>query len=169
MRRRGFLKLGLVGGALLGLTGAGLGLWPSRIRFVPQRALRVLDPAGFNVLAQVAARVAPSDGDPVAIAHGVDETLVAQTPEAQDDFRKLLRLLENGLARLLLDGRPRNFTRLVAASQDAALAAFRDSRLVVRRSGYHALRKLCLAVYYAAPSTWGVIGYPGPPTISAPT
>ncbi len=168
MKRRRFLKVGLAGGALLAASGVGLSLWPSLVRHHPRRRTFVLDAAGFNVLAHAAARIVPADGDPAEIAHRVDETLALGPPEAQDDFRKLLSLLESGLAGLLLDARPRPFTRLPPAQQDAALLAFRDSRLAVRRSGYHALRKLCLGGYYAADSTWAAIGYPGPPTISAP-
>ena len=169
MRRRGFLQLGLLGGALLSLSGVGLALFPSRRVFSPRRALAVLDAGGFNVLAAIAARVLPIEGaDPVAIAHGVDDSLALQNPEAQSDFRNLLKLVENGLAGLLLDGRPRPFTRLGPGEQDAALIAFRESRLVLRRSGYHALRKLCSGVYYSDERSWAGIAYPGPPAIAAP-
>jgi len=162
------LKLGLLGGGLLAVSGAGLSLWPSLERYRARRALMVLDGAGFNVLAAACARIVPPDGDAVEIAHRVDETLALGPPEAQADFRDLLKLLENGLLGLILDGRPRPFTRLPPEKQDAALQNFRDSRIVARRSGYHALRKLCLAGYYAGDGTWAAIGYPGPPTIMEP-
>jgi hypothetical protein len=170
MRRRPFLKLGLWGSALLGLGGTGLALFPSRVRYQARGPLRVLDPTGFNVLAHVAARVIPlADAEPERIAEEVDRALALGPDEAQEDFRKLLKLVENGLAGLLLDGRPSTFTRLSPTGQDAALLAMRDSRLVLRRSGYHALRKLCAASYYARESTWAAVGYPGPPAISVPT
>lgn len=160
--------MGLAGGALLAVSGVGLSLWPALTRYRPRRALQVLDGVTFNVLAQAAARIVPADGDPAEIAHRVDETLALGPPEAREDFGKLLKLLESGLAGLVLDGRPRPFTRLPPEKQDAALLAFRDSRLALRRSGYHALRKLCLGGYYASDSTWAAIGYPGPPQISEP-
>jgi hypothetical protein len=168
MKRRRFLKVGLWGSAALVAAGAGLSLWPSLQRYRPKRALAALDGPTFNVLAAAAARVVPADGDPIEIAHLVDDALALGSAEAQADFRKLLKLLENGLAGLILDGRPRNFTRLSPEAQDAALLHFRDSRIVGRRAGYHALRKLCLGAYYAGESTWAAIGYGGPPQIAAP-
>ena len=169
MRRRGFLKLGLFGSSLLALGGAGLSLWPSDERHRPRKTLQRIEAARFAVLAQVAARVVPLVGaDPIAIAHAVDESIALGPEESAADFNKLLGLLESGLAGFLLDGRPRPFTRLVGEAQDAALEAFRDSRFVLRRAGYHALRKLCVAGYYAGEATWADVGYPGPPQISAP-
>jgi hypothetical protein len=166
--RRGFLVRGLVGGALLGT--AGLALWPTRGGPRSRRALKVLDERRFTVLCAVAARtVTAPNADPVEIAHRVDETLSRATPEAQNDFRQLLLLVENALSGLLLDGRVRPFTRLGPEAQDAVLAAWRDSRLVLRRSGYHSLRKLTQAAYYSYPESWAACGYPGPPTISQPT
>ena len=170
MTRRRFLRWGLWGGALLTVSAIGIGAWPSRIKHVPRRPLQVLDAAGFNVLAVAAERAVRAPGaDPAELAHAVDTVLSRGTPEAQDDFRRLLQLLENGLAGLLLDGRPQPFTRLSPAGQDAALLAFRDSRITARRAGYHSLRRLCLAAYYVLPSTWESIGYPGPPQISVPS
>jgi hypothetical protein len=166
MRRRRFLQLGLFGGALLAVSGTGLALFPSRRAHVPRRPLLHLDELEFAILAAVAARVIAVPGaDPVAIAHDCDAVLDLNAPESRADVKRLLRLLENGLAGLLLDARPSNFTRLDGAAQDAALYAFRDSRLVARRSGYHALKKLCAASFYSHDSTWSAIGYPGPPTI----
>ncbi len=169
MKRRRFLKMGLVGGALLGASGLGLALFPSRKVHVAKRRTRVFGPSEFNVLALAATCiVGQADVDPAEIAHRVDDALACNNAEAQEDFRSLLKLLENGLAGLLLDGRPSNFSRLDPAGQANALRCFRDSRLVARRSGYHALRKLCLAAYYADDKRWESIGYPGPPQISAP-
>jgi hypothetical protein len=117
MRRRGFLELGLWGGALLGAAGAGLALWPSTVRYRPRGPLRVLDAAAFNALAHVAARViALDDADPARVAEDVDRTLSLGTDESAADFNKLLHLVESALFGLLLDGRPRNFSRLDGAA-----------------------------------------------------
>ncbi|MSP58968.1 MAG: hypothetical protein EXR72_01275 [Myxococcales bacterium] len=170
MRRRGFLRLGLLGGGLLALSSVGLGMWPALLRHAPRRKLELLDEMEFAVLAAVAARVVTQpDADPIELAHRVEEAVRFGAPESQDDFKKLLRLLENGFAGMLLDLRPRPFTRLPPEAQDAALLAFRDSRLALRRSGYHALRRLTAAAYYSNISTWAGLGYPGPPSISVPT
>lgn len=163
MNRRGFLKKGLFGSALLVLGGGGLALQPTRRLAPPPERLLVVGERGFQVLVAVAARVVTVAGaDPAAIARGVDEALSRAVPEGQKDLADLLGLFENALPGLLLDGRARPFTQLDPAAQDRVLASWRDSRLVLRRSGYQALRKLCLGVYYGDGATWPALHYPGP-------
>jgi hypothetical protein len=166
VKRRSFLQKGLFGGALLALGGGGLALYPGRHLAFPPGALHVLDERSFQVMVAIAARVvlAPH-ADPVAIAQGVDEALSRAVAEGQADLVKLLGLFENALPGLLFDGRTAPFTRLDAAGQDRVLTSWRDSRFVVRRSGYHALRRLCLGVYYGDPRAWPSIGYAGPPDL----
>ena len=148
------------------LGGGGLALFPGRHLASPARALRVLDDRAFQVLVAIAGRIVPLPGaDPVAIAHGVDASLSCTVPEAQTDIVKLLGLFENALPGLLLDGRATPFTRLDPAAQDRALERWRDSRLVLRRGGYHALRRLCLAAYYGDPASWPPLRYRGPPDL----
>lgn len=166
MNRRSFLKKGLLGGALLALGGAGLALAPTRHLASPTSALLVLDERAFQILVAVAARIVPIAGaDHVAIAQGVDLALSRAAPESQSDLVKLLGLFENALPGLLLDGRALPFTRLDAEAQDKVLASWRDSRITLRRGGYQALRKLCLAAYYAEEKTWKAIRYNGPPDL----
>lgn len=168
MDRRTLIKRGLFGGAVLAAAGAlPLALSPTRIVHRPRRGLKVLDDTRFAILSAVSARTVSVEGaDPAEIAHRVDETLDLMSPEVQADFRQLLMTLESAAVGLLLDGRPRSFTALGPKDQDAALRSWRDSRLLLRRSGYAALRKLTLAAYYAGPESWAGVRYPGPPEIS---
>ncbi len=171
MDRRTFIRRGLWGGLLLAVGGSvGLAVWPTRRAAQPRRPLRALDERQFAILAAVAARmvVAPK-ADAVEIAHRVDAQMALAVPEARADFGKLLGLLENALAGLLLDGRVRPFSHLGPDGQDAVLAAWSTSHLVVRRTGYAVLRKLTQAAHYAAPEAWEDTGYPGPPTLTVPT
>jgi hypothetical protein len=166
MQRRTFLKRGLLGGAVLVLGGAGVALQPTRRTATPRAPLQVLDERGFQIMAAIAARVVPVEGaDPAAIAQGVDEALAHAVPEARADLAKVLGLFENALPGLLLDGRARPFTQLDPAAQDRVLEHWRDSRLVLRRGAYQALRKLCLGAYYATPEAWRAVHYPGPPVL----
>jgi hypothetical protein len=168
MDRRSFLKKGLFGGALLALGGGGtLALLPTRAVAAPTRPLAVLGERGFQVLVAIARRVVPVEGaDHVAIVHAADDALRLAAPEAQKDLRDLLGLFENALPGALLDRRVMPFTRLDPEAQDRVLEAWRDSRLTLRRGGYHALRKLCVAPYYADPSSWRGVRYPGPPMVA---
>ncbi|MFT3770187.1 MAG: twin-arginine translocation signal domain-containing protein [Minicystis sp.] len=166
MDRRGFLKKGLLGGAVLVLGGAGIALQPTRRIAAPIAPLQVLDERGFQVLVAIAARIVTVEGvDPVAIAHDADQALAFAVPEARADLRKVLGLFENALPGLIFDGRARPFTQLDPAAQDRVLESWRDSRLVLRRGAYHALRKMCLAACYKEPATWRALRYPGPPML----
>src|SRR5579862_508547 len=102
MERRTFLRRGLFGGVLLGSAGlAALQFRPTRLAYRPTRALTCFDERGFSILASIASRTVVAPGaDPVAIAHGVDQTIGLQCPEVQDDFRRLLLLFESAAAGL---------------------------------------------------------------------
>jgi hypothetical protein len=166
MNRRRFVQRGLFGGALLLLGGGGLMLYPTRRIASASKPLRVLDDRGFQVIVAVAARVITApDADPVVLAERIDESLSRTPPEAQADLASLVGLFENALPGLLLDGRATPFTRLDGAAQDHALMQWRDSSLVVRRSGYHALRRLCFVAYYGDERSWPAIHYGGPPDV----
>lgn len=166
--RRSLLKKGLFGGLILLLGGGtGLALFPSKQGPPPPASLLALSPARFQVLAAVAARVAPAGADAVAVAQGVDRLLSYAPIEVREDFEKLLGLFENALPGLLLDGRALPFTRLSPASQDAVLESWSRSSLTLRRSGYQALRKLCLAVYWVEEPAWKAIGYDPPSGLNA--
>ncbi len=160
--RRTFLKRGLVGGALLLLGGGTLAVLPTKDQGTPTHALFVLEPRHFQVLVAIAKRVVPGTVDAVVVAQGVDELLRRVPLETQTDLNKLLGLFENALPGLLFDGRVLPFTRLSPESQDAVLRDWRDSRLAIRRTGYHALRKLCLATAYANEATWPALSYAPP-------
>ncbi len=162
--RRTFLKRGLFGGVALVLGGVGLGAIPGAHVADPARALAVLDGRAFQVLVAVARRVITAGGaDHVAIVHRIDDGLGALPPEAQKDLVGLLHLFDNALASALFDRRVVPFTQLAGPEQDAALDAWRDSSLAVRRSGYHALRKLCLVAHWGEESSFSAIEGYAPP------
>jgi hypothetical protein len=162
--RRSFLKKGLFGGLVLAFGGGGLALYPSGHVASPTAPLLVLKPTSFQVLVAVAGRMVVAKGaDPVAIAHAADGALAGTPLEVQADVNKLLGLLENALPGLLLDARVQPFTRLSPESRDRVLESWRTSRLELRRSGYQALRKLCLASHYFEEASWSPLEY-APPT-----
>lgn len=164
MNRRGFLKRGLLGGALLTVGGGvGLHLWPAQILWRPQRDLAVFNAKTFNTMACVVARVVTVPGaDPVAITHTIDAALARAAPEAQKDLTQALGLLESA-AMGLVDGHLGPFSRLSPQAQDATLDAWRTSRLSLRRGAYKALKNLAVTSYYRFPSAWPAAGYAGPP------
>jgi hypothetical protein len=172
--RRGFLKKGLVGGALLMVGGgAGIALRSTRLGPPPQAPLRLLSAREHAVLAAVAARVVPGVGAPpdwpsaesLDCAGKIDALLALAHPTVGQEFKQLLGLFENGLVGLVVAGRPAPFTRLAPAAQDARLRAWRGSSLMLLRSGYQALVRLVHAVYFSSPRVYALCGYPGPPEV----
>ena len=168
LSRRQLFRYGLGGTALLAAGGVGLALQGTVMR-EPREPLRVLDATEFSVLAAVADRIAPGDGEafPSAwearVPERIDELLETIHPADVAELKQLLRLLESALFGFVLDGRPRTFTASSAEQQDAVLRDWQGSRIGVRRTGARALQKTVLAAYYGAPETWEAVGYPGPP------
>lgn len=168
--RRSLLKKGLVGAGVLALGGGGLALRRTKLAATTP-ALKYFTPAEYAVWAAVAERFLPGgagwpSASTVGVASAVDGVLTLADPQTQGDLHQLLGLFDSALASLLFDGRPTPFTQLGTEAQDAALEAWRTSRLVVRRSGYEAMRRLSMAVYYARPESWAGVGYPGPPVLA---
>ncbi len=169
--RRVFLRRALIGtAAAAGTGGAGLALWPGRRLPSPGAPLRFFTEAEYSIFAIVADRIVPAvHGQPsaadVGVAAKADALLAKAAPHTQTDFKRLLGLFDNALASFVLDGRATPFTRLSPAEQDAALIAWRDSRLPLRRSGFEGLQRLAGALYYSDPRAYPGVGYPGPPLL----
>lgn len=172
--RRSFVVKGLVGTVLLAFGG---GTWLATRRTRPAEPaaglLRVFSREEAAVLLAVADRLVPEQpGFPrpraLRLASRMDGVAAKADPATQRDLRRLVRLFESAGAGLLLDGAPRLFTTSSPPQQDRRLAAWRDSRIAVRRTGYRALKRLVYAAYYGSPETWAVVGYPGPPMARVP-
>lgn len=167
--RRSFLRKGFWGTVLLALAGSGGALFLRRSRVKQEKTgLRILSSFEYATLAAFAERLIPDKtGFPTArsldIALVADGLLLKTDPTVQDDVKRLLRLFENALANALFGSRFRPFTELNGIEQDQVLSEWEQSRLLLRRSGFQALRTLCFAAYYGNAQTWARVGYPGPP------
>jgi hypothetical protein len=166
LTRRRLFQLGFGGALLLGF--GGLALWRrSGDRPIPA-GLKVLGPRDYSVLAAVAARVSPGGGgwptaDDIGVAQNVDALLARMDPTTAGEILQLLGLLDNALGGLVMDGRIGTFVSASDDAQDRILAAWRDSSVTLRQTGFHALVGLCASAYYADPRTYAMVGYPGPP------
>lgn len=92
-----------------------------------------------------------------------DQILARADAGARDELKQLIKLFENALGNFLFGGRVNPFTQLPGDEQDRVLLEWRDSRLLIRRTGYQALRTLVLAAYYSQSQSWRAVGYSGPP------
>ncbi len=167
--RRGVLRKGLFGGALLALGGTGFLASRSSVEVdLPSDGLLVLTPREYAVISAIAWRLIPrKDGFPtvetVQVARQADRILSVVDSTALAETKQLLMLFENALPNFLLGRRPTAFTRMSGDDQDAVLAEWQTSRLTLRRTGFMALRGVIMASYFGSPLTWAAVGYPGPP------
>jgi hypothetical protein len=164
----GLVAVGSVGAA----GGTALLLQPTARR-QPGTPLKVLDERAFSVLVAVADRICPgAAGLPPAselgVAEKVDALLDRAHPGIARDVSSILALLENPLAGLFLDGRPRPFTSCTIEEQDHILERWRTSGIFVRRTAFRALHGLCSGAYWSDPRTYSFTGYPGPSFAAAP-
>lgn len=166
--RRGFLKKGLLGAALLAAGGGSVWLSTRRTRVPPSiRSLEVLDAVQLTVILAIAERLIPERPHfprpaEVGLLAKVEAIAAMAHPAAQKELRQLLGLFESGFGGLI-DLQPRLFTECDAAAQDRRLRAWMTSRIAVRRTGFRALKRLVAAAYYSSPEVFGAVGYPGPP------
>lgn len=173
LTRRSMIKRGLFGGGLLLLGGAGfLAVRPSKKEPLPKEPLTSLSAAEYALVMALARRIVapqpkPGSGMPsveqVNVGVNVDAILARADEGVRRELRQLMGLFENGLAELLFAGAVAPFTQLSPEHQDQVLSGWRESRLVLKRTGYQALRTLVLAGYYASPMIWPAVGYEGPP------
>ena len=163
MRRRTLLTVGIAGGALLTLAGATLAaLQPARIDGKLTASGRELFSA---VSLTVLADMLPREGQAHALAAQVsriEATLNGLPPALQVEVDELLTILAFAPGRLALAGLTAPWASATPTQLSQAMQAMRSSRLDLRQQVYRALRDLTNASYFADPSTWPALGYPGP-------
>lgn len=160
-------RLLLLAPAALAVGAGGLALWPGALR-PPPGTLRVLSEREWSILAAAAQALCPgADGLPSAdeleIASTLDAAFASFHPGDVAELKQALRLLDNALPGLLLDGRWGPFSRASAQARAQTLLAWRTSRIRLRRRVYKALHGLVMTTYWGHPRTWPHVGYPGPP------
>ncbi|WP_070313157.1 hypothetical protein [Janthinobacterium sp. HH107] len=173
MRRRSFLKLGVLGACALAAGGAAYRLvrGPAPAgRFVldgeARAALAAIVPAmlGSALPQEAPARAAALDG---AIA-GVDTAIHGLPLAAQQEVQDLFGLLALAPARRFVAGVKDGWHAADPAQVAAFLQAWRTHRLATLQTAYLALHDLILGAWYADAAHWAAIGYPGPlPELSA--
>jgi hypothetical protein len=167
MHRRRLLQIGIASAAVLAIAGGGLAL------LRPGLADGRLTDSGRRVFRAVARAVL--DGslptDAIAQALALDAHLVrlsdaiAAFPAAtQDELSQLLALLASAPGRVAFAGLAADWPDASVQQVQHALQVMRTSSLALRMQAYHALRDLTNAAYYADPSAWAAMGYPGPRT-----
>ena len=165
--RRSFLRIGVAGAIALAAGGA-IYRW-SRPATTPNKF--VLEGDAWTVLAAVIpAMLGPVlPADPVARAAAAQATAgrvrdaVRGLPLAtQKEVQDLFGLLALGPARRLLAGVAGGWAQADVDQVERFLQGWRTHRFATLQVAYMALHDLIIGAWYAEPSTWAEIGYPGP-------
>lgn len=168
MQRRTWLKVGVIGGAVLAL-GGGLALLAR-----PGWEQGRLTPAGramFGALADaVLDGLLPAAGPARQAAlqaqlARLEATVAGLPPPVQAEIEQLSALLLHPAGRVALAGLSADWAEASVADVQAALQGLRMSRLDTKQQVYHALRELNNGAWFADPGAWPAIGYPGPRTL----
>jgi hypothetical protein len=159
LTRRRLLQTGLGGAALLAF-GWVLPSGCARYSAI-ERPLRFLTRKEYAVVTQAAVRILGlSDDDRDSLGGFIDGLLAELPPTSQGQARMMLRVVEHGTH--VFDLKPRRFTRLSPAEQDAYLRGWMESTLGARRVIFRALKTLAALGHYAQTASFAGIGYDGP-------
>ncbi|KQZ30546.1 hypothetical protein [Duganella sp. Root1480D1] len=159
MQRRSFLKAGLLGGLALVAGGA---VYRQLRPAVAQRF--ALDDQGRSILAVLIPAMAGCAPDAPALAAAIDRVGAAINGlplRVQKEISDLFGLLSMAPTRRLLAGVPA-WPEATPAEVAAFLQSWRTHRTEMLQTAYHGLHDLVIGGWYAEPSTWADIGYPGP-------
>ena len=168
MQRRSLLKLGATAAIALSVVGGAVA-W-----LQPGLERGSLSPLGREVFRSVGMAVLDKT---LPVQEGAREialqgllqrvdVLVAGLPQhAQNELSQLLSLLGNPAGRLSLAGLAKPWAEAPLEEVQRALQAMRMSSLALRQQAYAALHEITAGAYFSDPSSWALLGYPGPMTI----
>lgn len=165
--RRSFLKIGVLGAITLAAGGA---LYRTLHTPAPPGRF-VLDGAARAVLTAVIPAMIGSmlPADPRARALAIAATTervegaIHGLPLAtQKEVQDLFGLLALAPARRFLAGVPQDWAQASPQQIGGFLDSWRHHRFAMLQTAYLAMHDLIIGAWYADPSTWAAIGYPGP-------
>ncbi len=102
---------------------------------------------------------APSAGA-VDVAVKIEDLVSGLGPRAATDFKRLLSLFE--WSPILFEARLGRFSTLPPETQTEIIRGWATSRLGFRRTGFVAIKRVAMSVYYVQEASWPAIGFPGP-------
>ena len=165
MQRRTLLKLGVASAAVLAVVG-GTAAWikPGVERSaLTAQGREVFRAMGLGMLdktlpEQPAAKQAALTG----LLGRIDELISALPTHAQAELSQLLAILATGAGRRALGGLAMPWPEASPVQIQTALQDMRLSSLAMRQQAYAALHDITAGAYFSEPSTWPMLGYPGP-------
>ena len=166
--RRTFLRETLTGAALL--SAAKLlpfeSLLAGEYQGVPN-GLLFFSPKEYQIFEAVTDRLigSPGTGNPgsrdVGVAVRADKFLAGANPEVGEQFHQLLSVFNAPLFTFLFDFRTSSFLNMAPKDQDSYLEDWMTSVLGFRRTGFQALKRVSMSMFYTDKASWQAIGYDG--------
>ena len=167
VNRRTFLKVGALAGLAMA-AGGGLDRYahptgPLQRFVLDGEAKAALDAIIPAMLAGALPAAAPARGAAKpAATERVHQAILGLPLNAQKEVQDLFGLLALAPARRALTGVAGPWSEATDAQVGVFLQEWRFHSFAMLQTAYHALHDLIIGAWYADPSSWSAIGYPGP-------
>lgn len=165
MQRRTLLKLGAASAAVLIVAGGAAALLRPGLKggVLSDSGREVFSAVGRAVLdktlpAEEGARQIALQG----LLSRIDALAQSLPPHAQAELSQLLALLASAAGRRTMAGLSPPWPEASVADIQHALQGMRLSALTLRQQAYAALHDITAGAYFSDPSSWPLLGYPGP-------
>jgi hypothetical protein len=101
----------------------------------------------------------PTDESGIDVVQRADRFLAEEDPELQDQFHLLLTIFDSTIAAFIFNLKFSSFSLMDEQSQDQYIAGWMTSWFSFRRTGYQALKRLCMSMYYTDARSFTDIGF----------
>ncbi|MET1080385.1 MAG: twin-arginine translocation pathway signal protein [Pseudomonas sp.] len=171
LTRRGLLKIGLFGSAVLATAGltATLGGCSASVPYAQMNVLREADLVVLRALIPVILEGAvAAEKMPRALSgtlESLDFSLAHLSPEMLKLTLQLFDVLSSPLTRGPLTGIWGSWANAEPEAIRAFLLRWQDSSLELLQMGHSSLLQLVSMSWYGRPESWAHCGYPGPPSV----
>lgn len=163
LNRRRFLQVGVTGAVVLG-TAAWLNHEPD----TPAQGMRALNTAEAGLIRALApvilagmipAKPAARQSTLNEVVDAFDRGLAGMSLPVQAEVKQLLGLLTFAPSRALVAGIWTSWPAASEADISAFLLRWQNSRFVLLRAGFQALKQLMQACWFGNPLAWPAMGY----------
>ena len=168
MSRGKFLKETLSGAALLAiarcipngtlLASGRVGI-PSTLSFFSLQEYLIFEAVAERIIGPPPPG-GPTSGD-IGVAARADTFLSGADPEVQEQIHQLLTVFNAPFFTFLFDFRFSSFINMSDQDRDSYLLDWMTSMIGFRRTGFQALKRISLSMFYTENRAWTEIGYEG--------
>jgi hypothetical protein len=132
---------------------------PSDLRYFSAQEYLILQALAERIIGPMAQ--GGSSVKEIDPARRADQFLATADLEIQDQFHQLLTVFNAPFFTFLFDLRFSSFINMAPEDKDSYLEDWMTSNLALRRTGFQALKRLCLSMFYTDSRSWKEIGYEG--------